>query len=301
MLMGNVVAVDAVPPLFVTVILALPGLAIRLAGTAAVNCVALTNVVVSALPFQFTVAPEKKSVPFTVSVKVGPVAAAEVGLRLVMVGVGTLMVNVAAPEAPLRGFVAVTLALPGLAISVAGTVAVTCPELTNTVVSALPFHSTVAPFWKLDPLTVSVNPDPAAVAELGLRLLIVGITGALMVKVAAPDAVLPLAFTTVTLALPELAIRLAGTTAVSSAEPENEVESAVPFQYTTAPLMKLLPLTVSRKLMPPAVAEFGLRLEIAGALTVKALPADMPPPLFSAVMLGLPAARMEIAGTVAVT
>jgi hypothetical protein len=57
-------------------------------------------------------------------------------------------------------------------------------------------------------------------------------------------------------------------------------------------LMKLLPLTVSRKLMPPAVAKFGLRLEMAGALTVKALPADMPPPLFSAVMLGLPAARM---------
>jgi hypothetical protein len=101
MLMGNVVAVDALPPLLVTVILALPGLAIRLAGTVAVNCVELTKVVVSAVPFQFTVAPEKKSVPFTVSVKSGPVAAAEVGLRLVMVGVGTLMVNVAAAEAPL--------------------------------------------------------------------------------------------------------------------------------------------------------------------------------------------------------
>lgn len=37
MLMGNVVDVDALPPLFVTVILALPGLAIRLAVTVAVS------------------------------------------------------------------------------------------------------------------------------------------------------------------------------------------------------------------------------------------------------------------------
>ena len=257
--------------------------------------------VARAVPFQLTTAPEKKSVPFTVSVKSGPVAAAEVGFRLVMVGVGTLMVNVDAVEAPLKGFVAVTLALPGLAIRLAGTVAVTCPEFTNVVVSALPFHSTVAPDWKLDPLTVSVNPDPAAVTEIGLRLLMVGITGGLMVKVAAADAVLPAALATVTLALPELVVRLAGTAAVSKTELENEVESGVPFQYTAAPLMKLLPLTVSRNAPLPAVAELGLRLEMAGALTVKALPADMPPPLFSAVMLGLPAARMSLAGTVAVT
>jgi len=117
----------------------------------------------------------------------------------------------------------------------------------------------VAPVWKLDPLTVSVKADPAAVAELGLRLLMVGITGGLMVKVDAPDAVLPAAFITVTLALPELVIRAPGTDAVSSAELEKLVESGVPFQYTAAPLMKLLPLTVSKNAPLPAVAEFGLR------------------------------------------
>jgi hypothetical protein len=48
--------------------------------------VALTNVVLNALPFHFTVAPETKSAPFTVSVKATPPAVAEAGLKLVMVG-----------------------------------------------------------------------------------------------------------------------------------------------------------------------------------------------------------------------
>jgi hypothetical protein len=82
-LMVNVTAFEVVPPEF-TVTLALPAIAIRLADTEAVNRVALTKVVVSADPFQYTVAPDKKPVPFTVSVKAVPVAVAEAGLRVVM-------------------------------------------------------------------------------------------------------------------------------------------------------------------------------------------------------------------------
>ena len=37
-------------------------------GTAAVNCVLLTNVVTSGAPFQLTVAPDAKPAPFTVKV-----------------------------------------------------------------------------------------------------------------------------------------------------------------------------------------------------------------------------------------
>lgn len=58
-----------VPMEFVTVIAAVPGKAGCEAGIAAVICVALTKVVVCAVPFQFTTASLVKFVPFTVSVK----------------------------------------------------------------------------------------------------------------------------------------------------------------------------------------------------------------------------------------
>lgn len=179
MLTGNVVAVDAVPPAFVTVILMLPALAIRLAGTAAVNCVALTNVVVSAVPFQLTVAPERKLVPFTVRVNADPPSVAEVGLRLVMAGVGMLIGNAVAVDGVPLVFVTVMLALPPLAISAAGIAAVTCVPLTNVVVCGAPFQFTTAPVRKFVPFTVSVKPLPPAVAEFGLRVVMVGV-GAVM-------------------------------------------------------------------------------------------------------------------------
>ena len=62
-------------------------------------------------------------------------------------------------------------------------------------------------------MTVSVKPNPPAVAETGFRLLIVGV-GMLMGNVVAVDALPPL-FVAVILALPALAIRLAGTAAVT--------------------------------------------------------------------------------------
>ena len=54
---------------FVAVTDAVPGNAAWTAEMGAVNCVALTNVVVCAAPFQFTTALLVKFVPFTVSVK----------------------------------------------------------------------------------------------------------------------------------------------------------------------------------------------------------------------------------------
>ena len=56
--MVNVTALDvAVPQALVvtTVIEAVPAVAIRAAGTVALSCVAETNVVANAVPFQFTV------------------------------------------------------------------------------------------------------------------------------------------------------------------------------------------------------------------------------------------------------
>ena len=104
-----------VPPVVVTVTLAVPGAAMSLAGTAAVSLIALTNVVASVLPFHFAVAPETKFVPLIVRVKPGPPALAELGLKVAIMGVRGLIVNVAPGEVPL-GVTTVTVAEPAVAI-----------------------------------------------------------------------------------------------------------------------------------------------------------------------------------------
>ncbi len=80
--------------------------------------------VVSAVPFHRTVAPVRKLVPFTVSVKAASPAATEAGLRLVMLGVGALMGNVTVAEGLPPALSAAMLPLPAVAIRLAGTAAV---------------------------------------------------------------------------------------------------------------------------------------------------------------------------------
>jgi hypothetical protein len=76
-----------------TVTVAEPAVAISAAVIAAVNCVALTNVVVLAAPLNFTTDVETNPVPLTVRVKAAPPAVALVGEREVSVGAGLLMVK----------------------------------------------------------------------------------------------------------------------------------------------------------------------------------------------------------------
>ena len=78
----------------VTVTVAVPAVAISAAVIAAVNCVALTKVVVLAAPLNFTTDVDTKPVPFTVRVKAAPPAVALVGEREVSVGAGLLTVKV---------------------------------------------------------------------------------------------------------------------------------------------------------------------------------------------------------------
>lgn len=156
--------------------LAVPAIAMSLAGIAAVSCVALTNVVVRWLPFHHTVELFTNPLPLRVSVNAAPPAAAEFGFRLVSAGAGLLIVNVAAAVVPPpgAGLVTVTLAVPAVAISVAGIAAVNCVALTKVVVRKPPFHHTVESLMKFEPLIVSVNAAPPAIAEVGLRVVIVG-------------------------------------------------------------------------------------------------------------------------------
>jgi len=124
-LIVNDTALDVPPePGFVTVTVAVPAVAISAAVIAAVNCVALTNVVVLAAPLNFTTDADTKPVPFTVRVKAAPPAVALVGEREAAVGAGLLMVNVWALDVPPpAGFVTVTFTVPTVAISAAGIVA----------------------------------------------------------------------------------------------------------------------------------------------------------------------------------
>src|SRR5256885_376417 len=98
--------------------------------------------------------------------------------------VGTaLIVNVTAPDVVAHPATVIE-AVPGVAMSEAGTVAVSCFELTKVVTSGLPFQFTVVPETKLVPFTVSVNPGPPAVAQVGLIELIVGVVPIVITSVA---------------------------------------------------------------------------------------------------------------------
>jgi hypothetical protein len=182
-LIVNVTAFDVAPqvPGFTTVTEAVPGLAMLAFGTVAVSRVEELNVVVSDVPFHFTVEPETKFVPVTIKVKPALPAVAQAGLSEVIVG-AALTVNVCAVDVPPPGvgFTTVTDAVPAVTTREDGTVAVSCVEETNVVVSAVPFQFTVEPETKFVPVAVKVKPALPAVAQAGLSELMVG-TGLLMV------------------------------------------------------------------------------------------------------------------------
>ena len=129
----NVFAFDVPPHEVTTVIEAVPAVAMSGAGTVAVSCVAETNVVVSGVPFQFTVEPETKFVPFTVNVNpVGLPAVAQVGLSELMVGTALIVITSVAlavlqGPAPLLALI-VTLVVPAV---------VGVPEITPVLVLTL--------------------------------------------------------------------------------------------------------------------------------------------------------------------
>ena len=96
-------------------------------------------------------------------------------------------------------------------------------------------------------------------------LVITGV--AAIVNVCAFD-VPPHGVTTVTEAVPTVAIRDAGTVAVSFVAETNVVVSAVPFHLTVEPDAKLVPFTVSVNCGPPAVVQVGLSELIVGTALI---------------------------------
>jgi hypothetical protein len=183
--------------------------------------------------------------------------------ELVIEGVSSIG-NVTAFDVPPHGLTTVIEAVPGLAMREADTVAVSCVEEINVVVSAAPFQFTIEVETKFNPLTVNVNCGSPAAAQVGLSELMVG--AALIVNVFAPDVAAHPA--TVIEAVPGVAMRAAGTVAVSFVEELNVVASGLPFQFTIEPETKLLPFTINGKSGPAAAMQVGLSELIVGVVLI---------------------------------
>jgi hypothetical protein len=152
-------------------------------------------------------------------------------------------------------------------MSAAVIAAVNCVEDTNDVVRLAPFHWTTEPLMKPVPLIVSVNPALPAVVETGLKPVVpgTGLLPALIVKVLALDVPPPgVGLNTITEAVPAVAMSAVVIAAVNCVEVTNDVIRSAPFHFTTEPLMKPLPVTVSVNPAPPAVVDAGLRPVVAG-------------------------------------
>src|SRR5216683_212002 len=253
LLIANVAAADAPPPGagFVTVTLTVPPVAISAAVIAAVTCVALTNVVVFAAPLKLTTEVDAKFVPLTVSVNAAPPAGAPAGNKVVIVGTGLLMVNVAAAEIPPpgAGFVTVTLTVAAVAISAANIAAVTCVALTNAVVFAAPLKFTTAPLTKPVPLRVSVNAAPPAVALVGESVVM---TGAGLVPV-------PLSVATCVVGLASSVIVSVAVLAFSALGVNVKLMTQFAPGFTVAPLIQVVPATTAKSpaFAPPRTAAFN--------------------------------------------
>jgi branched-subunit amino acid transport protein AzlD len=169
---SNDTAADVPPPGpgLTTVTAAKAAAARSLAPMAAVNCVALTNVVARFAPFHFSCEAATKPLPVTVNANAPPPAAAVAGKMDAIAGAGlAVIVKLRDPDVPPpgAGLTTVTGAEPGTVRSLAGITAVSCVELTNVVTRAVPFHITEEAATNPLPPAVSVNPLEFTGAEAG--------------------------------------------------------------------------------------------------------------------------------------
>ena len=174
----NVTAEEEPVPGVVTVMLAVPAVAIFAAGTGAVNEVALTYVVVSPVPFQLITELLVKLVPVAVSVNADPPAMAVFGVTELSTGTGGLCtINASAVEVPAPAVETVILSVPAVVIFAAGTIAVNEVALTNVVVSAVVFQLMVDVLVKLVPVAISVKAELPAITDAGATEVRVGLAG----------------------------------------------------------------------------------------------------------------------------
>jgi hypothetical protein len=177
------------------------------------------------------------------------------------------MMKVAGAEVPPpgAGFETVTVAVPGVAMSVAEIAACRLVLETKVVVRGLPFHWTADVETKFELLTVNVKAAEPPTTALGLSEVSVG-TGLLIVKVSALEVPPPGAgLDTVTEAVPAVAMSAAVIEACRLVPDANVVGRALPFHSTVEEEMKFEPVTVTVNAGPPAIVLFGARELTDGA------------------------------------
>ncbi len=173
-MMMKLALVEVNPP-ETTLMVAVPDAVMELAGTIAVNCVALTKVVGNCEPLNCTTAPGANPLPFTVNVKDGCPAYPLDGLsELIVVGCDKPFTGKTILLEP-RLFAATMMGnFPGAVIRLAGTKAVIWVGLTNFVCNGELFQYATVPDVNPVPFTVNVKSAPPAFALAGLSELTVG-------------------------------------------------------------------------------------------------------------------------------
>jgi hypothetical protein len=259
--MLKLIAFDVPPPGagFVTVTGGVLTLVMSLARIAALNCVALTNVVTLAAPLKFTTELETKPVPVTINVNAPVLTVVPVGESVAKVGSGLFTVKFTELEAPPPGvgFVTMTAGVPAEATSVARIAAVSCVALTNVVALALPLKLTTEVDRKFVPFTVNVNAPEPVVALVGDSVVIVG-TGLFTLKFTEFDVPPPgVGLATVTGGVPAVTRSVARMAAFNCVALTKVVALALPLKFTTEAGTKPVPFTVRENAAEPVSAVFG--------------------------------------------
>jgi hypothetical protein len=149
----------------------------------------------------------------------------------------------------------------------------------KVVVLALPLKLTTDVGIKFVPVTTRLKAALPAVVVLGLRFVSVG-TGLVAVTVKVEPFEVPppgAGLKTVTVGVPAPATSAVVIDAVSWFALLNTVVRGVPFQLTTDPETKLVPLTVSENPALPATAVLGLREVIVGTGLLPPVSVTVPP------------------------
>lgn len=172
----------------------------------------------SRILFHVTPAFVVKFVPVSASVNVGPPTVAAFGATVVNVGMveGCPMVSVTVFDRLPLGFCTVTAYVPAVPVKAGPTLAVSCVELLKLVISVEVPNWMIALLINPDPFTVRLKPPLPGSTVVGLIEEIVGPVLAPIVNVAA--ALVAALVVTVMAAEPVVAMKLAGTTAVSWVE-----------------------------------------------------------------------------------
>jgi hypothetical protein len=231
--------VGEVPPPgvgLVTATLTVPDMAVSAAVIEAFTCVALTKVVVFAVPLKFSTDDALKFVPVTVNVTVAPLVALA-GESEVIVGTGLFTLNAvfALVPPPGAGLVTEILNVPAVAICATVTETVSWVGLTKVVTPAVPLKFTIEEETKFDPFTVSVKAAPPAKVLAGESEEIVG-SGLLTVKdCAAEGPDVGAGFVTVTLNVPAVAISASVIATVNCVALTKVVVRELPLNVTVAP------------------------------------------------------------------